>query len=274
MVRSAGGDSHAAIAQQMGISEAAARQIIHRARATLRAAVHAVLPPPVLWLARRAGALAERLPSPPPSIEQFVPKIAAVAAAATAVAAPASLIHASGQGSPHPAGSNLSSPMSMTADRTALNIDVSRPQAITWLPGAPTARSGGGSPLPPRVAASSTGRWIAQGSPSSGAAATNSNQPGGSATTSSNATTADPLASYPSASDASAAGPSAADPSATGPSATGPSTTDPSATDPSAATPSVTDPTGPPPGAVTTDPTGTAPTSTDPTSTDPSSSLP
>jgi RNA polymerase sigma factor (sigma-70 family) len=53
-----GGQSRAAVADSMGVSEGAVRQLMHRARASVRAAVAAVIPaPPAPWLlATRGGA--------------------------------------------------------------------------------------------------------------------------------------------------------------------------------------------------------------------------
>jgi RNA polymerase sigma factor (sigma-70 family) len=51
-----GGDSRAQVAQDLGITDGAVRQLVHRARTTLRAAATAVTPAPVaLWAAGAAG---------------------------------------------------------------------------------------------------------------------------------------------------------------------------------------------------------------------------
>jgi RNA polymerase sigma factor (sigma-70 family) len=52
-----GGDSRAQVAHDLGLTDGAVRQLVHRARATLRAAATAVTPAPVaIWAAGAAGA--------------------------------------------------------------------------------------------------------------------------------------------------------------------------------------------------------------------------
>jgi RNA polymerase sigma factor (sigma-70 family) len=86
VVRTAGGESPAEIAVGLGISETAARQLLHRARVSLRAVVQALIPPPLVWLGKRTGGILTRV-SGSGTVAPLVPKVAAVVIATTATAA-------------------------------------------------------------------------------------------------------------------------------------------------------------------------------------------
>jgi RNA polymerase sigma factor (sigma-70 family) len=287
LARSVAGENSAAIAKELGVSEVAARQILHRARTTIRAAVHAVMPPPVLWLARRLAAVAERLPAPPPSIEPFVPKVAAAIAAATLVAAPASLIHASAHAQGKPLASMVSSAISTTARQTAAasGAPAQGSGSPSAAPEQPVGRSGPGGPGGGGAAQSMSaggapgGGQAVRTSSGSSRGASPADRGGGTATTPD--PNAAPPGSTPASTDQTAPDPSAVDPSATDPSASAPATTDPASappttdpasTDPASAAPPPTDPAGSAP--ATPDPASADPASTDPTPTDPSPPAP
>jgi hypothetical protein len=88
------GFSPAAIAVELGVSEGAVRQLVHRARVSVRAAVGAVLPAPVAWLARRVGAGAARVAPTSPAAAPLAPKLAVVVVAAISTAVPlAAIVH-------------------------------------------------------------------------------------------------------------------------------------------------------------------------------------
>jgi hypothetical protein len=279
LVRSASGESHSAIGAELGVSEVAARQLLHRARASLRAAAGAVLPPPVLWFGRRLGALAERLPSPPPSIEPLVPKLAVVVAAATAVAAPASLLHVSGHPSSRPAGGKVTSGLMSTASRTASGSDRSQTPAGALGPGvyaslSVTGPGAAGGSWPSSGSGAAPAGHAHRGRPSSGTASTTNGQ-GAAPTPTSGGSTADPNRIDQSAFGSSSTDPATTDAPAADRSIT--ATPDPTGTDPSSAGQTSTDPTGTVPTSTdpsSPDPTSTDPTSTNPTSTDPSSGTP
>lgn len=270
LVRSTAGNSHAAIAAELGVSEVAARQLLHRARATLRAAVQAVLPPPLVWFGRRIGAIANRLPCPPPSVEPYLPKLAAVAAAAAVVAAPASVLHATQahtRYSAHAGVSIVAKPEALTTAASGphttfrqFSTPASPDDTPAGLNFAPRSKvgitSGHGSTI-------DRGPRRARATPAAG---------GPTATTGPNLAGANPSGSDSTATDASNQADTAADPGASDPPTTDPSSTDPTATDPTATDPTVTDPTATDPTA--TDPTATDPTGTDPTATDPTASDP
>lgn len=279
LARSVSGESSVTIARELGVTGVAARQLLHRARVALRAAVQAVIPPPVLWLVRRLAAGAQRLPTPPPGIEPFVPKVAVAVAAATIVVAPASFIGTPVQHSGHPRPSVVASRPSMTAGDNAASIR-SQPQRIASL--APTpGRHGAAAASKQRgvgVAGSShapttrvpPARNPLRPAPARSVAATTPANLDGSAITTSDPNAGapsptDPTATDPSTTDASTSDPSSADstgPTSADPSSTGTTTTDPTSTDPSGTA------------TTSTDPTSTDPTSTDPTSTDAAPSSP
>ena len=77
------GVAPAAIATELGVSEGAVRQLVHRARVSVRAAVGGLLPAPLGWLARRMGAGAARIGPTPSAAVPFAPKVAAVLVAIT-----------------------------------------------------------------------------------------------------------------------------------------------------------------------------------------------
>jgi DNA-binding CsgD family transcriptional regulator len=86
VIRTADGESPAEIALGLGISETAARQLLHRARVRLRSAVHGIAPPPLVWLGSRAAGRLARF-SPSGAVAPLVPKVAAVVVATTATVA-------------------------------------------------------------------------------------------------------------------------------------------------------------------------------------------
>jgi RNA polymerase sigma factor (sigma-70 family) len=95
------GCSPATIAVELGVSEGAVRQLVHRARVTVRAAVGAVLPAPVAWLFRRVGAGVARIGPSSSAATPLTPKLAAVVVAAITTGVPlAAIVH---QATQHPA---------------------------------------------------------------------------------------------------------------------------------------------------------------------------
>ncbi|MCL2770265.1 MAG: sigma-70 family RNA polymerase sigma factor, partial [Solirubrobacterales bacterium] len=111
MVRTAvGGHSHEEVASALGITDGAVRGLLYRARATLRSAVTAVTPPPLIgWLvneATNAGLSCERVAElasggSGPEIGETLMRGGAVMAAAGAVVAGASLTPRAHRASPH-----------------------------------------------------------------------------------------------------------------------------------------------------------------------------
>jgi RNA polymerase sigma factor (sigma-70 family) len=96
LVRSAAGDTPALIARDLGVTTVAARQLVHRARLSVRAAVRVVCPPPLILLARRAAVTWERIPrvaGVPAGAAPVASKIAIAVVASATVAAPATVIH-------------------------------------------------------------------------------------------------------------------------------------------------------------------------------------
>lgn len=96
LVRSAAGDSPATIARDLGLSTVAARQLLHRARMSVRAAVRVICPPPLLWLSKRMTAFLEGAPrgaGVPAGAAPVVAKIAVALVATATVAAPVTVIH-------------------------------------------------------------------------------------------------------------------------------------------------------------------------------------
>jgi len=248
LLRSADGETPAAIAQALGVSKVAARQLVHRARVTVRAAVRVVLPPPIVWLGRRLGTAADKLPAPaavPAALAPMAPKLAAVVAAAALGAAPATLIAAA-----HPADSQ-----SPAAAWRALQTETAG-QAAGATPAGGQGASQAAS-VPPGLRADA-----GASSPSTPASSPNAPGIGGGATTT-DTTSTDPTATDTTATDASATDPTATDTTATDTTATDTTATDTTSTDTTVADTTATDTTA-------TDTTATDTTATDTTSTDPS----
>ena len=96
LVRSAAGDSPAAIARDLGLTTVAARQLLHRARVSVRAAVRVICPPPLFWLFKRITAIVEKVPrgaGVPAGGAPVVTKIVLAVVATATVAAPVTVIH-------------------------------------------------------------------------------------------------------------------------------------------------------------------------------------
>lgn len=95
LLRSVAGDTPATIAHELGVSNVAARQLLHRARMTVRAAVHVFAPPPLVWLSRRIAVASGRVPrvaGVPAGTAPLATKIAVVVIASAGVAGPAAVI--------------------------------------------------------------------------------------------------------------------------------------------------------------------------------------
>lgn len=96
LLRSLAGEPAGAIAQDLGLTSMAARQLLHRARVNVRAAVQALLPPPLLWLSRRLSSLSERVPrvaGAPAGAAPVAAKVAVAVVASAGIAAPVAVIH-------------------------------------------------------------------------------------------------------------------------------------------------------------------------------------
>ncbi len=223
------GRSREEMAGVLGMTESAVRQLVHRARVSVRAAATAVVPMPVLTrlLAVRGG----------PEIATGTGAVGATAAVKWAavigvtgalIAGPA-VTH--GRATRETAEPAASAPLGVTLARAVSTVPRFGP-ADFGRPPAP-------SPLFRHARASAP------------------------AALSSVVASADPSASASQASDSSAAGGSdpATDPTATDPTATDPTATDPTPTDSTPADPTPTDPTP-------ADPTPTDPVSSDPSSSD------
>ena len=219
LVRSAAGESPAAIAQELGVTSVAARQLLHRARVNVRAAVRVVSPPPLVWLSRRLAAAWERVPRVAGAgAAPVVSKIAATVVASATIAAPVTVIHSVLSHHPHPAHRHQrASRPAQAADSVALPTTIaSRAPAPAPAPAvsAPQAQP---APTPSAPAHASTsgndGRAVsatATGAPVSSGAGSGAVANGGPVAT-------DASAGGPVATDASASGPTASPSSAAGP---------------------------------------------------------
>jgi RNA polymerase sigma factor (sigma-70 family) len=97
LLRSVAGQTPAQIAHDLGVSSMAVRQLVHRARVTVRAAVNVFTPPPLVWLARRFAAIGQKVPraaaGAPAGAAPLATKVAVVVVASASIAAPAAVIH-------------------------------------------------------------------------------------------------------------------------------------------------------------------------------------
>ena len=278
------GQSRARVAHDLGVSDGAVGQLLHRARTTLRAAMTAVTPLPlVAWAAgRHDGSTTARVieiagtggGAGAAGAAGIVAKGSAVVIAAGVLAASPAIRHSLGHrdapASPS-ASLDASTLASHTAPRGAVATDplaafqsITLPSglAVTWFtsspgrpsapppPGQPSAAGGGSAaPAPPGGGANPSDAAVADASADSAPDAT------GDADT-------DPAPSSPADGTSSSGDSPPPDPTSTDPTATDATATDTTSTDTTS-----TDPTS-------TDPTATDPTTTDPTSTDASSSPP
>jgi hypothetical protein len=90
------GEKPDAIGRELGVTSMAVRQLVHRARVSVRAAVRVICPPPLMWMSRRAAAVLEKIPraaGAPAGAAPAASKIAIVVAVSATVAAPATVIH-------------------------------------------------------------------------------------------------------------------------------------------------------------------------------------
>lgn len=237
LVRSAAGEPPDAIARDLGITSAAARQLVHRARLTVRAAVRVISPPPLVWVARRAAVAWDKVPRAagvPAGAAPVASKIAVAVIASATVAAPATVIHNILTSHPRPARPGHRVVAARTAPPT--------PRAIV-------AASGQAPSSPPVVSAAPAVHSAAQPSPHGSApsgggpgvsASSTASAPVGSGSSSADSSAGAPVAAGGPASgtaaDSSAtAGPvstaSASSPTATGTASTGSSATDTTSTD-------------------------------------------
>ena len=96
LLRSAAGESPDAIGRELGVTSMAVRQLVHRARVSVRAAVRVICPPPLIWLSRRVTAVLEKIPraaGAPAGAAPAASKIAVAVVVSATVAAPATVIH-------------------------------------------------------------------------------------------------------------------------------------------------------------------------------------
>lgn len=190
LVRSAAGDPPDRIAQDLGISSVAARQLLHRARVNVRAAVRVLVPPPVVWMVRRVTTVWERTPRGiSAGAAPVVSKVAVAVLATASVAGPATVI---------PAILSHPSPRSHHAERLAERpraprVAVLAPVLTSPSPSSPpvarpahSSRSASPpakvtSPASPRAVRSSAGAAVSASSPNSPAIGTGGSAGGGSA---------------------------------------------------------------------------------------------
>lgn len=95
LLHSMAGETPAEIAQELGVTNMAARQLLRRARVSVRAAVQGILPPPLLWLSRRLTSLAGRFPraaGAPAGAAPVATKVAVAVVASASVAAPVAVL--------------------------------------------------------------------------------------------------------------------------------------------------------------------------------------
>jgi RNA polymerase sigma factor (sigma-70 family) len=158
LIRSAlHGHSPSLIAHDMGINEVAARQLVHRARASVRAAVGAVIPAPVLWLGRRTSSALTRL-APQSAVAPATPKLAAIVIAA-AITAPVPVIASAQHSRPARPRTTASIPASgRSGSMTNAAPAASAPHSAAFSPRPSTHGAGGpvpasssaaGAPAPP-----------------------------------------------------------------------------------------------------------------------------
>ena len=93
LIRATSGESNAAIAADLGINEAALRQLIYRARSTVRDKLRILFPGPLVWVGTRLEPLAARLPWASDGVTPLLAPAAAVIAGAALVVTPAVLGH-------------------------------------------------------------------------------------------------------------------------------------------------------------------------------------
>jgi RNA polymerase sigma factor (sigma-70 family) len=225
LLRSAAGDSPAVIAQELGVTSVAARQLLHRARVSVRAAVRVISPPPVIWLSRRLALASETIPrvaGAPAGAAPLASKIAVAVVASATVAAPVTVIHSvlshhrraphrhALASRPHPAGRPIQPRITVAAVSPAPPpqpvVPVPRPRPVRAAQPAPRVRRT--RPAPRAAAPTHTATASSQ---SAGVSATASGAPVGSGS-SPEATSASPVAA-----DASAAGPAGSSSSDSGP---------------------------------------------------------
>jgi RNA polymerase sigma factor (sigma-70 family) len=264
MVRTAAGESPAEIAVGLGISETAARQLLHRARVRLRAVVQALIPPPLVWLVNRPAGMLARL-SPSGAVAPIVPKVAAVVVATTATAAIAPIPLPGFSHAPTPRTQDAALRQSAGFGGSAsgsggATIAASLGLAPTGSLGAgkrPAGPNGGGIPAGQTGTISSAPVAASRkrsGSSAAGAATSGQPAPGGPpadgspGATGSDQSGADPAASDPAATDAASATPAdatATDPTPPEPTPPDPTPPDPTPPDPTPPDPTPADPTAP-----------------------------
>jgi RNA polymerase sigma factor (sigma-70 family) len=259
------GGAPAAIAAELGISVLAARQLVHRARTNLRAAVRAAIPPPVVWVARRVAEAADRVPAAPTLPAGLAPlaaKVAAIVVAAAAASTPVTLMQADRDSLASSRGTTTSAAHGLFA--AAVGAGVQARAAGASLLGAAQARLHA-DPGAGRFSVGATSNSTNPGFGGPGGQSSNSSSTAPSSTdpTATAASSGDPTSADSSCSDPSCG---CSDPSCTDTTSTDATSTDPTCTDLSCtgSTPTDTTPTD----TTATDTTATDTTSTDTTSTD------
>jgi RNA polymerase sigma factor (sigma-70 family) len=165
------GFSLGAIAAELGVTEGAARQLVHRARSTLRAGVAGVLPYPFVWLARRIGALAAKLRSAS-AIGPLGPKLTTLMLAAVATFAPVATFAALGAAAHRPASLMVAADRARLSSRSATSrsgrfspMDTHSRYGPTTPGSAPTVAGGGGTVTGSAPTAVGGGPTAARGGP-------------------------------------------------------------------------------------------------------------
>lgn len=174
LLRSVAGETPDAIGRELGVTSMAVRQLVHRARVSVRAAVRVICPPPLMWLSRRVAAGFEKVPQAagvPAGAAPVASKIAVAVVVSATVAAPATVIHSILTHHPRPAHRSrlvasrpAASASHAVARRPALPAPFQAPPALTVAiarpPRAPSAphavRSRLAVPAPPRARSAPT----------------------------------------------------------------------------------------------------------------------